>query len=128
MEGLVHLDVNGSALSTVPQLKFNEASPFCSTGSVRCYWLSVLSSTASFPDNDQHFTPIGVSLNTALQKKKTPHTKTPLSFSLPPCSLGFFFATNSGPKSSICSKGLYRQCQISMCHSQSIAIYIGING
>lgn len=36
-KGLVHLDVNGSALSTVPQLKFNEASPFCSTGSVRCY-------------------------------------------------------------------------------------------
>lgn len=36
-EGLVHLDVNGSALSTVPQLKFNEASPFCSTGSVRRY-------------------------------------------------------------------------------------------
>lgn len=51
-EGLVHLDVNGSALSTVPQLKFNEASPFCSTGSFRCYWFSVLSSTASFPDND----------------------------------------------------------------------------
>lgn len=66
-EGLVHLDVNGSALSTVPQLKFNEASPFCSTGSVRCYWLSVLSSADSFPDNDQQFSPIGVSLNKPLK-------------------------------------------------------------
>lgn len=69
-EGLVHLDVNGTALSTVPQLKFNEASPFCSTGSVRRGRLSVLSSTASFPDNHRLFPPIGVSLNKAIKKKK----------------------------------------------------------
>lgn len=33
----MHLDVNGNALSIVLQLKFNEASPFCSTRAVRCY-------------------------------------------------------------------------------------------
>lgn len=33
----MRLDVDGNALSIALQLKFNEASPFCSTTAVRCY-------------------------------------------------------------------------------------------
>lgn len=79
-----------------------------------------------FPTTSGSFPPIGVSLNKPLKKKK--NTATP---SLPPCSLclcWFYFSwTKSGPTCSICSKGLCRQCQMkTMCHSQSIAIFIGI--
>lgn len=72
-EGQMHLDVDGNALGVVLQLKFNEASPFCSTRAFRSSCADSLLLSLAFLCTQlliTYFFPTGVQFQNKSHEKK----------------------------------------------------------